>query len=78
MKDGHAYLMDFGLSRLQDDVKGFSSSKEAGNVSWYASERFLPETQRPTEMSDIYEFASTFYEVRSVAIEFLVGTKLKY
>lgn len=66
VKDGHAYLVDFGLSRLHDDVKGFSSSRETGNAHWIAPERCLDVTEKATKFSDIYEFASVFYEVRMV------------
>ena len=57
---------------VQDDVKGFSSSIETGNVKWYAPERFFQETEKASKMSDIYEFASTFYEVHYCFLEYIL------
>ncbi len=64
-----AYLVDFGVSRLDDETRGFSTQPMDQNPRYIARERiFNPsgddDALKPTTLSDIYEFGSVFLEVR--------------
>jgi len=63
-----AYLVDFGISRLDDETRGFSTQPMDQNPRYIARERiFNPsgddDALKPTTLSDIYEFGSVFLEI---------------
>lgn len=68
-----AYIVDFGISRIDDETKGFSTQPTDQNPRYIAPERiFNPSGDdnalKPTTQSDIYEFGSVFLEVRIRAL----------
>jgi serine/threonine protein kinase len=70
VKDGHAYVSDFGVSR--DALRGHTSNM-TGSTRNCARERLFPQesgsttenANNPTKMSDVAEFGFVCLEVRS-------------
>ncbi|KAH8111749.1 kinase-like domain-containing protein [Phellopilus nigrolimitatus] len=64
VKDGRAYLCDFGLSHLHGRIEGFTS-KQHGNNRWKAPEMISASVEekmkfKPTCANDIYSFGLIF------------------
>jgi serine/threonine protein kinase len=61
---GHAFLADFGLSRILEELSGSASttSNLAGSIRWMAPELIIS-SLRPTVLSDMYAFGSLMLEV---------------
>jgi len=60
--EGHARLIDFGLSRLIDSEPGLMTSTTS-SVRWCAPELLSSDDAQVTKASDVYAFASTALEV---------------
>ncbi|KLO07106.1 kinase-like protein [Schizopora paradoxa] len=63
-----AYVADFGISRIDDKTKGFSTQPMNQNPRYIAPERIFNPSEdddalKPTVESDIYEFGSVFLEI---------------
>lgn len=66
-EQGHAKLIDFGLSRLIDSVAGhgLTTSTVSFSIRWCAPELVQSDDAPTTKASDVYAFASTSLEVSS-------------
>jgi serine/threonine protein kinase len=63
LKNGHAKLSDFGLSRIKS-VSHNSSGRSVGTVQWKAPE-ILQRKPQYSQKSDIYSLGMTFWEIAS-------------
>jgi serine/threonine protein kinase len=68
LKNGHAKLSDFGLSRLKSPSNN-SSGRAVGTVQWKAPE-LLQRRPQYSQKSDIYSLGMTFWEIASRQIPF--------
>lgn len=70
-----AYLTDFGISAILDEVSGQSSVVHA-NIRWAAPElirQLTDKPQKPTCESDMYSFGCVALEVSCRSREFIFG-----
>ncbi|KAH8111757.1 kinase-like domain-containing protein [Phellopilus nigrolimitatus] len=80
VKDGRAYLCDFGLSHLHGRIEGFTS-KQHGNNRWKAPEMISASVEekmkfKPTCANDIYSFGLIFLFVSLISFYGLSLTNL--
>jgi len=68
VRDSSAYLVDFGISRIDDETRGFSTQPMDQNPRYIAPERIFnssadDDALKPTTQSDIFEYGSVFLEI---------------
>lgn len=62
LSENRAYLCDFGISNILDNVKGLTTDPH-GNKRWLAPEQLKIDPVKANIWSDMYSFGSVFLEV---------------